>query len=86
MPLRTSRREITFRAPFTLRGLDGEQPAGAYTIETDEELLEQLSFPVWRRTATTLVMPRGAGSYQMFRIDPAELEAAQSRDAEPPAG
>ena len=82
MPLRTSRQEITFRAPFALKGLDGEQPPGTYTIETDEELLEQLSFPVWRRTATTLVMPRGAGSYQLFRIDPAELEAAMLRDAE----
>ena len=82
MPLRTSRHEVTFRSPFTLPGVDGEQPAGIYTIETDEELLEELSFPAWRRVATSIVVPSGAGSYGMFRIDPADLEAAQKHDAE----
>lgn len=85
MTVRTSRHEVTFSRPFTMRGLDGEQPAGAYTIETDEELLEQLSFPVWRRIATTIILPDGANSYGMFRVDPAELEAAQKRDAQPGA-
>ena len=79
---RTSRRSVSFRAPFRLSGLDGLQPAGTYIIETDEELLEELSFPAYRRVSTSIVMPRGASSYQMIRIDPAELEAAQARDAE----
>jgi hypothetical protein len=79
---RTRRHEVSFRHPFTIRGVDGEQPAGAYTVETDEELLEQLSFPVWHRVATTLILPSGANSYAMFRIDPAELQAAEKRDAE----
>ena len=57
MPLRTSRRTVTFRRPFALRGLEGVQPAGTYEVETDEELLEQLSFPVWHRTATTIRLP-----------------------------
>lgn len=82
MPLRTTRREITFRRPFTLSGLDGEQPAGTYTVETDEELLEELSFTAWRRTATAMVVPRGPVSYQVFRIDAGELEAALQRDGQ----
>ena len=82
MTLRTSRREVTFRHPFSLPGLDGEHPAGRYIVETDEELLEQMSFPAYHRIATSMIIPRGAGSYQMVRVDPADLEAAQQRDAE----
>ena len=84
MPLRTSRRNVTFRRAFALRGIEGLQPAGTYEVETDEELLEQLSFPVWHRTATTIRLPLGGStaSYQKAGIDPTELQAAQSRDAE----
>ena len=82
MKLRTSRREVTFRFPFSIPGVDGERHAGTYIVETDEELLEQLSFPVYHRVATSIVIPQGVGSYQMVRIDPADLEAAQRRDAE----
>ena len=80
--LRTNRRSVTFRFPFSLPGVDGEQPAGTYTIETDEELLEELSFPAYHRVATSMRVPRGPGSYQMFRIEPADLAAALQRDAE----
>ncbi len=82
MTLRTSRRGLTFRFPFSLPGLDGEHPAGTYIVETDEELLEQMSFPAYHRVATSIIIPRGVGSYQMVRIDPAALEAAERRDAE----
>ena len=81
MTLRTTRRSVTFRSPAAIRGIDGELPAGAYTIETDEELLEQLSFSAYHRVATSIVLPRGPGSYQMVRIDPADLDAAERRDA-----
>ncbi len=82
MTIRTSRREVTFRSPFSMPGLDGEHPAGTYIVETDEERLEQMSFPAYHRIATSMIIPRGAGSYQKFPIDPADLEAAQRRDAE----
>jgi hypothetical protein len=39
-------RTVTFRRPFTVTGVDEVQPAGTYMVETDEELLEDLSFPV----------------------------------------
>ena len=44
MDRRTSRRTVTFARPFSLRGIDGVQPAGTYVVETDEELIQGLSF------------------------------------------
>jgi hypothetical protein len=82
--LRTSRRTVAFTRPFSLRGVDGVQPAGTYAVETDEELLESLSFPVYRRVATTIFLPSRPGgmvSGQLVTIDPLELAAAEKNDA-----
>jgi hypothetical protein len=84
MTMRTSRKTVTFRRPFSLSGLDEMQPAGAYTVETNEELLESLSFPAWRRTATVILLrPQGGavGLGQDLEIDPAELETVADADA-----
>ena len=85
MPPRTSSRSVTFRRTFALSGIDGVQPAGTYEVQTDEEFLEGLSFPVWHRIATSLVLPLPgkSSSYEMIRVDAAELDAAERRDAEP---
>ena len=82
--MRTSQKTVTFRRPFSLSGLDEMQPAGTYTVETNEELLEAVSFPAWRRTATVILLrPQGgaAGLGQDLEIDPAELEAVADADA-----
>jgi hypothetical protein len=83
MTMRTSRKAITFRRPFSLSGIDDVQPAGTYTVEINEELIEGLSFPSWRRTATVLLLrqPGTAGIGQDVEIDPLELEAVQDGDA-----
>ena len=39
MSVRTSRKTVTFTRPFSLTGIDEVQPAGPYTVETDEEEL-----------------------------------------------
>ena len=44
MTVRTTGRTVTFVHPFNLSGTDEVQPAGIYTVETDEELL-QASIP-----------------------------------------
>jgi len=92
MTSRTISKSVTFARPFRLDGLDRIQPAGNYTVETDEELLQALSFPAYRRTDTRIRLPI-VGSEQVARIDPAELEAALARDGmnesgreEPPVG
>ena len=85
MIMRTSPRTVTFTRPFSLHGIDGVQPAGAYTVETDEELLEGLSFPAYRRVATTIFLPSRPGdvvSGQLVTVDPSQLEAAEKRDRE----
>ncbi len=84
MNLRTTSRTITFRQPFSLVGLDDIQPAGTYTIQTDEEPLEGLSFLAYRRVATVIFLPLGRGgpgSFQAISITPEALDAAQARDA-----
>lgn len=79
MSSRTKREMMSFAAPFTVPGLEGAIPAGTYEVETEEELLEELSFPAYRRVSTTIRLPvpgGGASSYQVVRVDPADLEAA----------
>lgn len=88
MNLRTRRETVAFAHPFTVDGVDGAQPAGAYTVETDEEAIEGLSFMAYRRVATVIFLPLrqgGAGSFQAVRIDPRELDLAL-REPVPPSG
>ena len=85
MTTRTSRKTVTFTHPFQLSGMDEVQPAGTYTVVTDEELIEGLSFLSYRRTGTFILLPsRSNGSVpgQVITIDPWELETAEKMDAE----
>jgi hypothetical protein len=84
MSLRTTSRTITFARPFSLAGLEESQPAGTYTIQTDEEPIEGLSFLAYRRVATVIFLPLrhgGQGSFQAISVTPEDLEVAQARDA-----
>src|SRR5690242_3387800 len=84
MDRRTSREAVTFARPFSLRGIDGVQPAGTYLVETDAELIPGLSFIAWRRVASLMFLPSRPGGPVLGRIatiDPLELEAARARDA-----
>ena len=74
---------VTFSHPFELKGVDRLLPPGDYRVVTDEELIEELSFPVYRRVATMIFVPgptRHASSVEMVTIDPQELQAAKERD------
>lgn len=88
MTMRTNRKTVTFRRPFSLSGLDEMQPAGTYTVETSEEMIEGLSFPAWRRIGTLILLrpQAGAGGIgQDLKVDPSELKAAEEGDAlDPP--
>jgi hypothetical protein len=78
--MRTTREILTFDHPFTLSSVDELQPAGTYTVEIDEELIDGLSFLAYRRVSTTIYLPSphwGASSMQAVRVDPRELAAAQ---------
>jgi hypothetical protein len=79
---RTREATINFSGPFSLKGVERILPAGAYRVVTDEELIEGLSFPVYRRVATMIFVPtQSLASIEMVTVDPADLEAAQARDA-----
>jgi hypothetical protein len=83
MLTRTKRVTLTFQRPFSLKGVDRRLAAGEYEVATDEELIEGLSFPVYRRVATLIFLPADAGrqeSMEMVNVDPADLAAAHQRD------
>ena len=84
MLTRSQRTTIVFRRPFVMKGLDRPQPAGTYVIETEEELLEGLSFPAYRRVSTTMTLRAQAPGtvLQAQLVDPAELEKAQAAERE----
>jgi hypothetical protein len=84
MTMRTSHKTVTFTQPFSLSAIGDVQAAGTYTVETNEELLQDVSFPAYRRLETLIFLPSrpgGALVQRVVNIDPLELEAAQKRDA-----
>jgi hypothetical protein len=83
MTVRTKRRVVTFASPFLLKGVGRTLPAGAYEVLTDEELIEGLSFPVYRRISTMILVPAApprTSSVEMLTVDPGELQASLDRD------
>ena len=86
MTIRTSEKTVTFRRPFVLGEFEEVLPAGDYRVETDEELLEGISFPAYRRILTLIHLhanPEHPGRTQTMTIDPNELDAALERDQAP---
>ena len=83
MTTRTTGRALTFANPFELSGLAGLQPAGRYILETDEELLQALSFPAYRVVARWLRVPQAGGKLEMIvAITVAELTALLAIDGQ----
>ncbi len=81
---RTITSAVRFARPFHVSGIDGVHPAGTYVVETDEALIEPLSFVAYRRVSTTIQLPPDAsagGRVETYVIDPAALDAALARDA-----
>jgi len=81
---RTHRTKSSFARPFRLRGVDHVLPAGTYEVVTEDELIEGLSFPVYRRVSTIMLVPGlSASTIEMVSIDPIDLTAAQDLDGPP---
>ena len=77
-PERTARESVAFGEPFLVEGA-GQQTPGTYTIETVDTLIDELSFLAYRRTSTSIMLPTGASSYQLFPIDPAAVATARKQ-------
>ena len=83
MTIRTISKVVTFSSFFMLAGHREKFPAGEYSVETDEELIEGLLFPEYRRVLTLLCFqpdPHSPGVTQFLNVDPEDLEAALKRD------
>lgn len=80
---RSRRETLTFKHPFRLEGIDRALPAGAYDVVTDEEMIEGLSFAVFRRVATMITVPCAPphhASVEMIAIGSLDLANAQRID------
>jgi hypothetical protein len=80
MTTRMTSKTVIFAQPFVVDEEDGEQPPGIYTVETEEELLETVSFPAYRRVSTVMHCHSNSGITKYVSIDPDALAAAQARD------
>jgi hypothetical protein len=86
---RSTQTSVTFRRPFTLGDDATEYPAGTYTLETTQEVIECLSMLALRRVSTMLEVVTyrdGFATRQLIDVAPSELAAAQHRDAQAGAG
>ena len=80
---RTTKATVTFTRAFVIDGFEQALPAGDYVIETEEELIQGLSFPAYRRVSTTLLvhrLPGRPGQKEAWLIVPEALEAARVLD------
>jgi hypothetical protein len=78
--IRSHTETLVFDTPFRLKGLDRLLPAGSYDVLTDEEMIEGLSFPCFRRVATTIKVPGEwpfASAIEMITTSAIELSDAQ---------
>ncbi|MFZ0425659.1 MAG: hypothetical protein WAL80_22510 [Xanthobacteraceae bacterium] len=83
MATRQTSKSVVFHHPFKLSGVDRTLPPGDYRVVTDEEQIEEVSFPVYRRVATMIFVPAETGNastVEMVTIAPQDLEAAQQLD------
>lgn len=82
MTIRSRRETVTFKHPFSIRGVDRVLPPGAYKVITDEEMIEGLSFAAFRRVATMIEVPAEAGTAtELISIGSVDLSDAQRIDA-----
>jgi len=51
MTIRSRNETLVFDHPFRLKGVERLFPAGSYEVLTDEETIEGLAFPCYRRIA-----------------------------------
>lgn len=83
MTIRTTRSTVSFSNPFTLRNLEGVQPAGEYVVLADDELIEGLSRVAYRRLVTLFQTPAISASQrrtESFSISQTDLDAAVMKD------
>jgi hypothetical protein len=87
MTIRSRRETVHFKHSFRIRGVDRMLPAGAYEVITDEEMIEGISFPCYRRVATMMMVPGASphrSAMEMISISSVDLADAQQNDVSGP--
>jgi hypothetical protein len=87
MTTRSRREQIIFKHSFRIKGIERELAAGTYEVVTDDEMIEGLSFPCFRRLATMIMVPGASphsSSIEMISINPLDLATARDGDARAP--
>jgi hypothetical protein len=87
MTTRSRREQIIFKHSFRIKGIERELSPGTYEVVTDDEMIEGLSFPCFRRVATMIMVPGASphsSSIEMISINPLDLTDAQDTDARAP--
>lgn len=79
MTTRSRTETMTFKRPFHLKSIGRVLPAGTYAIVSEDELVEGISVPRYRRTGTFIMAPFGS-SHEMIQVDPRELADAMRAD------
>lgn len=83
MTIRTSSKFVIFNHPFKIGTLSELQPAGSYQVDTDEELIEGLSFVAYKRILTIIHLHsknKLKGSTRALTISTKDLEIALLKD------
>jgi hypothetical protein len=83
LTVRTTRAVASFKEPFTLRALDGLQPAGDYNVYFEDELIPGLSRVAYRRVSTILQTPSMSSPQHQSRlvsVSETDLEVALMKD------
>ncbi len=64
--------------------VDRSVPAGAYAVDIEEELIEGLSFPAYRRVSTMIMRhaTRAGALVQAIPVEPRELAKARAADGD----
>ena len=79
MVRRVTTKSLVFNGPFVIDPSEGELLPGIYAVETEEESLDTVSSPSYRRISTTLHVYAG-GIMRFISVHPDLLAAALLRD------
>jgi hypothetical protein len=80
---RRRRLQLTFRQPFSVKGVNRMLPAGDYELVPDEELNGEFYFAAYRPVVALIHVPSDAdqpSSLVKASVDPAEILASHGRD------
>jgi len=86
MHTQTRRKTVTFARPVQSDGLDKVLPAGAYNLESENDVLDGMFLPDSLRTSVLLqlhTMPGSSGYSQTLTVPWEALESALLKDRSP---